>query len=254
MRKTIRSAVKQALTGKAFLLSAAGVSMLLFLASVREIVAAFRSEELLVNGFYHTLILNALSSDSMMLALPILAALPFTASVVEDVKCGFIKAYLPRTSLRAYIAGKVAAGILSGGLAFVFGIAAAYGIAALWLTPMEAADGAGAELPARFSALMGRVLLYFCSGAFWSMIGMLFAALTESKYMAYASPFVFYYVLIILYERYFDTLYVLYPKEWVMPSERWVFGDTGVVLFVAELTILAALCFAAAAKRRLSQI
>lgn len=254
MRKAIRSAVKQALAGKLFLLSAAGVSMLLFLSSVREIAAAFRSEELLANGFYHTLILDALSSDGMMLALPILAALPFTASVVEDVKSGFIKAYLPRASMKGYIAGKVMAGILSGGLVFVLGIFAAYGLAALWFMPMEAAAEAGAELPARFLALMGHVLLYFCSGAFWSMMGMLFAALTESKYMAYASPFVFYYVLIILYERYFDTLYVLYPKEWVMPSERWVFGDTGVVLFVAELTVLAALCFAAAAKRRLSQI
>ena len=72
--------------------------------------------------------------------------------------------------------------------------------------------------------------------------------------MAYASPFVLYYVLIILYERYFDTLYVLYPKEWTSPSPTWMWGNLGVVLLLLELIIIMSMIFSAAAKRRLSQI
>ena len=72
--------------------------------------------------------------------------------------------------------------------------------------------------------------------------------------MAYASPFVLYYVLIILYERYFDTLYVLYPKEWTNPSAFWMWGNAGVVLLLLELSIISGLLFFHAAKRRLEQI
>ena len=39
--------------------------------------------------------LNALTSDAMTLALPIIAALPFTSSFIDDIKSGFVKEYLP---------------------------------------------------------------------------------------------------------------------------------------------------------------
>ena len=119
---------------------------------------------------------------------------------------------------------------------------------------MEAALAKDAEAPAYFVDLMARIPLFFFTGAFLSVLGMTFATLTNSKYMAYASPFVLYYVLIILYERYFDALYVLYPKEWLNPSDAWMWGDTGVALLMLELIIIVALCFGTAAKRRLAQI
>ena len=85
--------------------------------------------------------------------------------------------------------------------------------------------------------------MFFASGAFWSLTGMTFAALTDSKYMAYASPFVLFYLLIILYERYFDKLFVLYPREWLSPSPRWVFGKIGVAVLLTEFSVLMALAF-----------
>ena len=75
-----------------------------------------------------------------------------------------------------------------------------------------------------------------------------------SKYMAYASPFILYYVLIILNERYFENLYVLYPKEWLFPSDAWVMGGFGVILLLVELTAIVSLAFAITAKRRLSNV
>ena len=96
--------------------------------------------------------------------------------------------------------------------------------------------------------------LMACSGALWSSIGLLLGTITGSKYMAYASPFVLYYVLIILHERYLPDLFILYPKEWIAPSAHWQFGVTGVLLLVGELTVLAALGFFVAAGRRLRQL
>lgn len=254
MKHYLTSPLSQAIFSRGFIISAAGTALILLLSSVQGILAGFRAEGLLACGYHSDLVMRALSSEAMALALPILAALPYTASFIDDVKSGFIKEYLPRTTVPRYIAGKAAACAVSGGLALALGILAAYGFAALMFLPMEAYPKAGESVPNYFGSLVETVLMFFASGAFWSLTGMTFAALTDSKYMAYASPFVLFYLLIILYERYFDKLFVLYPREWLSPSSRWGFGKIGVAVLLIEFSVLMALAFAFAAKRRLERI
>ena len=69
--------------------------------------------------------------------------------------------------------------------------------------------------------------------------------------MAYLSPFIGYYLLVILCERYFPALYVLYPWEWLFPGEGWPLGALGAALWVGELLILVLALFVGAAGRRL---
>ena len=254
MKKAICAGLRQAIFSRGFIISTVGTAIILLLSSVQGILAGFRADGLLACGYHSDLIMSALSSDAMALALPILAALPYTASFIDDVKSGFIKEYLPRTTVPRYIAGKAVGCAVSGGLALALGIFIAYGFAALMFLPMEAYPKAGETVPNYFGNLMETALMFFASGAFWSLTGMTFAALTDSKYMAYASPFVLFYLLIILYERYFDKLFVLYPREWLNPSPRWVFGKIGVAVLLIEFSLLMALAFAYAAKRRLERI
>ena len=227
MKKAICAGLRQAIFSRGFVISTVGTAIILLFSSVQGILAGFRSAELLSPGFHSDLVMSALSSEAMALTLPILCALPYTASFIDDVKSGFIKEYLPRTTVSRYIAGKAAGCAVSGGLTLSLGIFITYGFAAL---------------------------MFFASGAFWSLTGMTFAALTDSKYMAYASPFVLFYLLIILYERYFDKLFVLYPREWLNPSSKWMFGKIGVAVLLTEFSLLMALAFAYAAKRRLERI
>ena len=254
MKKAICAGLRQAIFSRGFVISTVGTAIILLFSSVQGILAGFRSAELLSPGFHSDLIMGALSSEAMALALPILAALPYTASFIDDVKSGFIKEYLPRTTVPRYIAGKAVGCAVSGGMTLALGIFIAYGFAALMFLPMEAYPKAGESVPNYFGNLMETALMFFASGAFWSLTGMTFAALTDSKYMAYASPFVLFYLLIILYERYFDKLFVLYPREWLSPSPRWVFGKIGVAVLLIEFSLLMALAFAYAAKRRLERI
>lgn len=102
-----------------------------------------------------------------------------------------------------------------------------------------------------FVNLAERAFLFFLSGALWSLVGGLFATITMSKYMAYASPFIFYYVLVILSQRYFTNIYVLNPQEWLNPSELWNAGIWGAVLFVSELIVLLSIAYYAIMRRRL---
>ena len=164
MKRAICAGLRQAIFSRGFIISTVGTALILLLSSVQGILAGFRSAELLSPGYHSDLIMGALSSDAMALALPILAALPYTASFIDDVKSGFIKEYLPRTTVPRYIAGKAVGCAVSGGLALALGILAAYGFAALMFLPMEAYPKAGESVPNYFGNLMETALMFFASG------------------------------------------------------------------------------------------
>lgn len=254
MLRVLYSSIRQALGGRGFLLSLCGTAAVIFLSSIKAIVTAFRSETLLAFGYHHDFIASALGSDGMTLALPLLAALPFTAAFLDDLKSGFLKEYLPRTTVTGYIIGRTLGCLLSGALALCLGVFLAYAVAVLLFLPLERAPTDPALIGKLIRELRQTLELMACSGALWSAVGLLLGTVTGSKYMAYASPFVLYYVLIILHERYLPDLFILYPKEWIAPSAHWQFGVTGVLLLVGELTVLASLGFFVTAGRRLRQL
>ena len=130
--RTVASNLRQAVGSWGFLLSLAGAALIPLLSSVQGILAGFRSAELLSPGFHSDLIMGALSSEAMAMALPILAALPYTASFIDDVKSGFIKEYLPRITEPFYMVDKSRSKKQGGvglGLAIVQRIASAHGAA-----------------------------------------------------------------------------------------------------------------------------
>ncbi len=253
-RFTISSDIKRALLGKGFVIGLAAMLMVIGFSSLENIIQAARSAAPLQNGYHAQFIITALSSDWVTLAIPIICALPFTAAFVDDIKSGFIKQYLHRTSVKSYIKAKLIACGLSGGLVLFFGIITAYALSALIFIPMELALGEGESVQPYLAQVLMTAATLFLSGAFWSLVGFTFASATQSRYIAYASPFIIYYVLIILHERYFEDLYVLYPKEWLFPSDAWVMGSFGVILLLAELTILISIAFVLIAKRRLANV
>lgn len=249
----IKAYCRQAFSSPGFYLAAIGTMMLLIFGVFTNLITAFRSKDFLEAGFHISIIKQSISSDAMIMALPILAALPFTASYIEDLQSGYIKEVLPRTGFGSYLTGHLAACGLSGGIALISGILLTTGLSALVFLPMEAAPSADAETAFWLSSLWENLVLFFCSGAFWSIFGMTMAAVTKSKYMAYASPFIFYYALIILCERYFPELYVIYPKEWIQPH-NWASGTWGVVILLIEFTVLASGIFWYTASRRIKQL
>ncbi len=251
---TTSSDIKRALTGKGFIAGVVGLILAIAFSSLGDIITAARSTSPLPNGYHAQLIINALSTDWVTMAIPIVCSLPFTTAFVDDVKSGYIKLYLHRSCRKQYIKSKIIACGLSGGLVLLVGILAAYFISYLVFTPMEYALMEEQIAQPYLAQLLLIAAVLFFSGAFWSLAGFTFASATGSKYMAYASPFIIYYILIILHERYLGSLYVFYPKQWLFPSEAWPLGSFGVIILLLELTALVSLLFAVVAKRRLNNV
>jgi hypothetical protein len=250
MLYTLRSDIQRAVVSRGFLVGVLGMVVVIALSSGESLFGAFANSPQLPVGYHIQIVLSGLLSDTVVLAVPILCALPFTPAFVDDMQSGFIKQFLPRTGINAYIRGKLIACAISGGLVLFIGVLLASLVSTIVLTPMEATfDGEG--LAASFAPLLEKAALFFCSGMFWALVGFTVASVTKSRYMAYAAPFIVYYILIIVYERYFNAFYYLYPKEWLNPSHFWVLGNWGLVLFLSGLTIGMSMLFTIFAKGKL---
>ena len=254
MKNAIGSNLRQSVVTWRFLLGVLFVAAAVFLASTETLLKALRSEDLLDCGFHGSFVLNAARSDTIVFCLPIVCALPFAASFVDDVNNGFLKLYIHRAGRQGYILGRSLGCVVSGGLVVALGLLLAYGAAALVFLPMEAAPLPDAENPGYFREILSVCWRFFLSGGLWALAGLTLSSLMESRYIAYGAPFILYYILIILYERYFDRLYVLYPKAWLFPGAEWVWGQWSAALLLLALMALLTLIFGYAVRKRVSEL
>ena len=249
MKNAISSGFRQAANTWMFLvpLLTAGVMILNFM---DPLIRAYR-EITIIEGLHMNLLMPSFQSDALISFLPILAALPFGGCFVDDLKSKFARFFLIRSSYRIYIISRIIVGFLAGGLVILSGALIAWGATAAVLIPIER-EIEGME-PAVIDGLIEICFLLFLNGGFWSVLGMAMSTLMESKYISYATPFVFYYLLVILYERYFSDLFIIYPKTWTDPAS-WPFGCWGAAIFLLEMTLIFAILFAFRAGRRLQQL
>lgn len=255
LNNTTSSCIWQAFAGIPFLIGVSGILLALAVGGFSELWSAFDSYKkgLLENGIHFDILQAALKSDAMCLLLPVFSAIPFTASVLEDLDSGFMKSYLPRSGRGHYIVGKILSAGISGGTVSVAAINIYYQILRLVLLPVEKCSATGI---ATYGNAVGRAcVLFFCAGMLFSLLGMLFSILTSSKYMAYAAPFVLEYALIILHERYLKRLYMIDPREWMNPTtEIWFMGELGALLYMVMLVLLIMLILVIAMIRRIDEI
>lgn len=228
---------------------AAGVILMNFM---DPLLRAVQENAEMTQGYHIKLLTNGLRSESLSVFLPILAVLPFSGSYIDDMKNKFAVFFLIRSNCRIYLTSRVLVGFLSGGLAIMAGVLIAGGTAALVLIPLEEEIMGVENTPV--SSMVEACILLFLNGGLWAVVGMAMSTLMESKYIAYASPFVIYYLLVILYERYFPDCFLICPREWVNPSNLWPLGFWGPAILMTELTILFALIFIFRAGRRLREL
>lgn len=189
-------------------------------------------------NYHGDLVFQGLSSNIVLMVVPIICSIPYTATFLDEYKSGFIKPYLMKCNKSAYIRGKVLGGGISGGLALAAGILLSYFLASLIYKPLQIADPLAV---APINILLKKTLIFFLCGFLWASVGLLLANMTLSKYMAYGAPFVIYYVLVIISERYFHTIYVINPEEWLAPQNYWVGGDWGIMFLIILFNLIIAM-------------
>ncbi len=242
--------IRRAVFGRQFLIAFCGMVLCLLIGAFSEALGVFRMEERhVLYGYHRELLLNALGSDVILFAVPILAAIPYTTAFTDDIRSGYLKPYLTRTSVTRYILGKGIGAAVSGGLALVLGILTALGIFLLVFSPFEVYGEYAVE--SRIPDIVLRCFLFFLSGAMWASVGLLCSSLTQNVYLAYAAPFIFYYVLIILQERYFRSTFMLNPKNYLTMQGAWPLEGKSAALTLFMLVLVLQLTFYMTAQKEL---
>ncbi len=199
-----------------------------------DLKRAFINIKFLTGVLVQLLILckTGMESDLFRVSIPVVVTLPYSTAWITDYTSGFIKEYLPRCGKLSYIAGKFLACGISGG-----------SICSLsFLIYQNTTYGKDAKIS---------LLLLFLSGMLWACAAVTLAAISNSRYIAYGGSFVIFYVLVIVYERYFPGLYCLYPVEWYHPKHVWILGDTGIVLMCVGMILILFLVFFETVRRRI---
>ncbi len=171
------------------------------------------------------------ASQAYRMTVPFVCTLPYACGWLEEYTGSFTRLMLIRSTRRGYILSKFfACGLAGGGAEALAG----------WVFTLCAGPEAACPL--------GRM---FLSGFFWASAGALLTAAFSSRYLAWGGPFVAYYFLVILHERYWPALYCLYPPEWIDFTHTWMFGEAGLWLMLLGGVAAMALGYAALLERKM---
>lgn len=232
-----------------WLISATGFIIILYSSMINEVIVILRGGINLPAGYANEFMISALQTKMTNSFVPILAVIPFSGKYIDDVKSKFIRFYIIRTDRKGYLLKKIANSFACGGSIFWGGGIVAWGIASLIFSPMEKlAPSSGVAIQ-----FLSNSLLFFLVGGMWSVVGMTMSSFMESKYIAYTSPFIIYYLLIILCERYFPNVSLLHPLNWTK-ADIWPFGVWGAAVFLLELTSISGLFFVIRAGKKLWEL
>ena len=197
------------------------------------LLAAFPFYEIklpLGTGSFVKMYNTALDSQIVLFLLPIAAVLPMGAVYVKESSSGFLRLYITRISLMEYIRRKILQIYASGFLPFFLAGGVALLFSFLLIYPVELQGEAPWEEIWKSCRFLLRISL---TGGILAQISGIFAALFRNYYMAYGLPFVCYYMLVILKERYFTDMYAMYPAEWLKCEQDWGADSLGIWVFFA---------------------
>lgn len=180
----------------------------------------------------------AISSKQLFFLIPVVSVLPMGAVYIRDKASGFIKLYIVRISRRDYIRHKAYRIYASGFFVFLLSGVLVLMFCFLFLFPLELKGEWQGENFIKVLKILLRIALV---GGILAEISGIFAAVFQNYYMAYGLPFVCYYILIILKDRYFSEMYSMYPVEWIKCEQDWGNNDIGIWFLLLLLSVMTVL-------------
>lgn len=197
--------------------------------------------------FYQT----ALEAQTMLFLIPVAAVLSPGAAYVRESSSGFLKLYLTRTSRMEYIRTKTWRIYAGGFLPFFLAGTGGFLLCFFFLYPLELKGSISWK---EIRSVLEILLRISFTGGILAEFSGIFAVVFRNYYMAYGLPFVIYYMMIILKERYLPKLYAWYPGEWVVCQEDWGTDQMGIWIFFLVISLAVMLIHSLILYRRLQEI
>ena len=227
--------LRRAFTGKWFVLAAIASAAALYMSIGDDtyfLMNILRDAE---NNSYFPytlsdLIIQGMHGEFGTMTFPALAALPFAAQPLQEIKSGAIRPAVFRAGRRNWMLGKGIACILAGMLlpviASILLMIVLHGVMLIYR---------GSLFPAGdFSALFQPMATRMVCGGIWASIGCIIALLTETAAAAYLAPLCLCYAMTMIGTRFFPQITMLNPVNWLT-------GNIGLLLILLFLLVAAVL-------------
>lgn len=234
--------LKRAVSWRWILISVAVLTVLTLAVRMDAIAEVLRQNQLLAPGWCAGFLWEAWSGQAMTFCVPVLCALPAASSFIDEYQTGMCRLALGRTTRAGYLRSKAGTAALSGGLVIAAGLLASAGIMWLLFRFMVSRELA-AESEVTLTMLLAAVARYAVFGALGAVTGLTVSTAVRNRYMAWLSPFMGEYLLIILCERYWEKALLLSPAEWLRGGENWPLEGWSCVLWMGLLCFLLMVVF-----------
>lgn len=186
-------------------------------------------------------------NENGLLFIPICVPIAAGACAETELRSRYVLFYCSRIGKKRYYMKKILESALSGGLMVCFAEMLVLFIVYVGLNDI-ASQTKGIQIEVIAAMLLLSLIRGFLNGVLWSLTGNTAAVLTKNRYLAYAMPFVLYYVLDLFQSRYYRELYFLSPRHWAAPVH---YGNLFCITVLSGLCIVCAFGFVLAVKRRM---
>lgn len=183
-----------------------------------------------------------------LLFIPIAVALPAGENAEAELRSRFFIFSYTRSGKKEYLFSKAVGLLVSGGLMTLLAMAFLLAVSVIRFGHIPALNPEEVNVLELYSKTLFSFPRIFLNGALWALVGGLASVVSKNRYMAYAVPFVMYYVLTTFQERYYQKLFFLSPRYWATTLYYGDFFCIGVLLIGV---LLLASFFMLAIKRRL---
>ena len=158
------------------------------------------------------------SSSAYLYLIPLMAVIPFSSSLRDDIKSGFFTYLIPRCGTNGYFASKLLISCMIGGIISLVSTLVLY--LGYWCVfpPGELEIQDFMMYTTEYLLIAGRSLsLGMLYAGFWSLAGTVAAVWMEDKFVGMGVPFILSYILVAFQERYYEGFPYLNPHEWASP-------------------------------------
>lgn len=173
-------------------------------------------------------------SDLFVYVLSIVAPLAYATSFVDEYKTRTWIYVLTRSgSFRKYKFTKIITTAFSGGTSVTVGMM----ISTLVFFIMS--NDSMIQYPDQIVlGYLVHLLLLFIGGCIWALFGGFFATVMNNQYVAYASPFIMFYVGSVFQKRYYKDLPWLSPREWTFPLRMTLYQTIPIAVVVLIVSMI----------------
>ena len=213
------------------------IVLYMFLLGMPVISEIIRNEKSVQRTFYLEFVFRYFEDSRMLYILPVVATLPYSAQLIDEIKGGYIRICLSRTNRKEYIRSKLLTTFICGGEVLMIGAVLSVGAAFIIFSGISEK---GVSEDGNLIRLIKLMILLFLLGGLYSLMGLFSSVIVNNRYLAWTGAFIIEFILLILTKRYLRDCIIINPENWLTGINKWPLSGWSVHLWIGILTIFVA--------------